>query len=252
MNIFYNIALPVALLFSLSQAQSGFKEEQLRNPRVRQAYVQKEPGLKELFTAHKLKYPPKQVFIRIFKQEGLLELWAANSSGQSLVLVRKYPVCASSGNPGPKRKRGDCQVPEGFYHINHFNPRSNFHLSLGISYPNRSDRILGDRSDPGSAIYIHGNCVTIGCIPITDEGIKELYLAALEAKAGGEKEIPVHIFPCRMEGPGYQALLEEYSGNPRLIAFWANLKQGYDHFEKTKLVPIVQVDRAGKYIFNQL
>ncbi len=49
-----------------------------------------------------------------------------------------------AGTLGPKTNAGsDYQVPEGFYYINEFNPKSSFHLSLGLNYPNASDRILG-------------------------------------------------------------------------------------------------------------
>ncbi|MDO9391111.1 MAG: L,D-transpeptidase family protein [bacterium] len=251
MKTYLLLTLSLALLIVAASAQTGFKREQLRNSRVRQAYVQKEPGAKALFKAHELTYPPKEILIRIFKQEGLLELWAADPAGKAMTRVKEYPVCASSGDLGPKRKRGDGQVPEGFYTINHFNPQSNFHLSLGLNYPNRSDQLLSDRDDPGSAIYIHGDCVTIGCIPITDEGIKELYLIALEARNGGQEKIPVHIFPCRMEGPGYQQLLEEHREDPVLLRFWNNLKQGYDFFGTNKPIPQIMVDRKGNYFFNQ-
>jgi murein L,D-transpeptidase YafK len=251
MKVYLLLTLSLALLVAAASAQTGFKRMQLRNPRVRQAYVQKEPGVKALFKARELTYPPKQILIRIFKQEMLLELWAADSAGTAMIPVKEYPVCASSGEPGPKRKRGDGQVPEGFYSINHFNPASNFHLSLGLDYPNRSDQLLGDRDDPGSAIYIHGDCVTIGCIPITDEGIKELYLMALEARNGGQEKIPVHLFPCRMEGSSYQKMLEEHREDPVLLRFWDNLKQGYDFFGANKTVPRIMVDRKGSYFFNQ-
>jgi murein L,D-transpeptidase YafK len=230
--------------------QESFKSMQLRNTRVRQAYAQKEQIVKASFASKGLAYPPANIFIRILKQEGLLELWATDSAGGRMCLVKEYPVCAASGGPGPKRKRGDGQVPEGFYRINHFNPTSNFYLSLGIDYPNHSDKILSNRRDPGSAIYIHGDCVTIGCIPITDEGIKELYLIALEAKSNGQRQIPVHIFPCRMNSPAYSQLLSEYKNDPRLPGFWGNLKQGYDLFENNRLAPGVWADRSGKYIFK--
>jgi len=251
MKQYFLLTLSLALLLAAAPAQTGFKSEQLRSSRVRQAYVQKEPGVKALFKSHELTYPPKEILIRIFKKEGLLELWAADSAGRAMLLVKEYPVCAASGVPGPKRKRGDGQVPEGFYTINHFNPQSNFHLSLGLDYPNRSDQLLGDRDDPGSAIYIHGDCVTIGCIPVTDEGIKELYLIALEARNGGKEKIPVHIFPCKMDGPEYQALLNDRQEDKVLLRFWNNLKQGYDFFGTTKTVPQIMVDRKGSYFFNQ-
>src|SRR5690606_11025729 len=102
-------------------------------------------------------------------------------NGEKFTLVKTYPVCSSSGLPGPKRKKGDRQTPEGFYHIDRFNPQSAFHLSLGINYPNSSDKILG-HSDPGGDIFIHGSCVTIGCVPLTDDLIKEVYVLAVEAK----------------------------------------------------------------------
>ena len=52
-----------------------------------------------------------------------------------------YPICAGSGDLGPKRERGDGQVPEGLYEIDRFNPTSRYHLSLRVNYPNLSDRL---------------------------------------------------------------------------------------------------------------
>ena len=48
-------------------------------------------------------------------------------------------------------------------------PTASYYLSLGINYPNVSDKILSDSLRPGSAIYIHGSCVTVGCIPDNDD-----------------------------------------------------------------------------------
>lgn len=101
-------------------------------------------------------------------------------------LIKDYQICSLSGELGPKRQQGDLQVPEGFYWIDRFNPASNFYLSLGINYPNQFDRILGKSGELGGDIFIHGGCVTIGCIPITDDKIKELYLIAVEAKSNGQ------------------------------------------------------------------
>jgi murein L,D-transpeptidase YafK len=56
-----------------------------------------------------------------------------------------------------------------------FNPQSNFYLSLHVSYPNAADRVLGSKQNLGGDIFLHGNCVTTGCILITDGGIKEVY-----------------------------------------------------------------------------
>ena len=102
-----------------------------------------------------------------------MEVWIKEASKDYYVLLNTYDFCTTSGTLGPKRKEGDLQIPEGIYTINHFNPQSNFYLSLGINYPNASDKILSDPVHPGGDIYLHGNCVTIGCIPLTDDKIKE-------------------------------------------------------------------------------
>jgi murein L,D-transpeptidase YafK len=70
-------------------------------------------------------------------------------------------------------------------------------FSLGLNYPNASDRLLSDSLQPGGDIYIHGSCVTTGCIPITDGQIEELYVLTAYAKNRGQDFIPVHIFPVR-------------------------------------------------------
>ena len=224
-----------------------FKEDQLRYERVRTALKQKESHLKKLFVDQGLKYPPDQIFIRIFKQERIVELWAFSKKDDKFCKVTSYPICSSSGKPGPKRMEGDLQVPEGFYHVNRFNPASRFYLSLGINYPNASDRILGVTGKLGGDIFIHGNCVTIGCVPITDDLIKELYLAAVEAKSNGQRNIPVHIFPARLNDGGMKKLREIYSERSELISFWESLKPAYDFFENNRNIPGIQVNNKGAY-----
>ncbi|HET9532720.1 MAG TPA: L,D-transpeptidase family protein, partial [Blastocatellia bacterium] len=147
-------------------------------------------------------------------------------------MVKQYAFCASSGGLGPKRRQGDGQIPEGFYHIDRFNPVSNFHLSLGINYPNRSDRILGGAGRMGGDIFIHGGCATIGCVPITDDGIKELYIVAVAARSYGQSAIPVHIFPTKLDSAGMKRLERKFNGEARLLDFWLNLKLGFDFFER--------------------
>ncbi|HZH97477.1 MAG TPA: hypothetical protein VEX38_00780, partial [Fimbriimonadaceae bacterium] len=96
-------------------------------------------------------YPPPKLFIRAFKQERELEIWGAES--ERFHFLQTYPIVGVSGGPGPKRREGDRQIPEGVYHIDRFNPNSRFHLSLGLSYPNKADRLLGDPERPGSDIF---------------------------------------------------------------------------------------------------
>jgi murein L,D-transpeptidase YafK len=229
---------------------TGFKDQQLKHARVRAAAAEKEGAIRELFGRQNLCYPPRRIFLRVFKKERTLELWAGQKDG-SYARLKEYAICASSGSLGPKRREGDGQVPEGFYVISAFNPRSNFHLSLRVNYPNESDSILGAQGRLGGDIYIHGDCVTIGCVPLTDEGIKELYVIAVEARSAGQQEIPVHIFPARMDAAGMRALERDYAGNQTLWDFWLNLKEGFDIFEKHRKLPGVRVNANGRYIFTE-
>ena len=226
-------------------AQNSFKETQLRNARVKTAYSEKEATVKEYFAAKKLNYEKFNLFIRAFKKEQKLEVWIKETGKDTYALLHTYDFCAVSGTLGPKRKEGDYQIPEGIYSINHFNPQSNFYLSLGIDYPNASDRILSDKRSPGGSIYIHGNCVTIGCIPLTDDKIKELYVIAVQAKNSGQDKIPVHIFPARLSAPELNSLKATFPTTT--ISFWENLRLVYDDFEKSKMLKPVRVTRTGEY-----
>lgn len=244
------LVLAGLFIFNMTSAQAqNFKERQLRFERVRAAFDEKEETIKNLFAQARLKYPPANIFIRAFKKDAVVELWASDNA-QEYKLVKSYPICAASGALGPKRREGDLQVPEGFYHIDIFNPMSKFHLSMRVNYPNDSDRLLGYRPRLGGDIYIHGSCVTIGCIPLTDDGIKELYPIAVMAKASGQKRIPVHIFPTKLDSRGLAWLQKEYSSEKALLEFWQGLAPGYDYFERNRRLPLVTVDHKGRYNFK--
>jgi len=189
--------------------------------------------------------------LRAFKKEKLLELWVEDSPGKPYALVKAYPICATSGKLGPKRRFGDEQVPEGFYELDWFNPQSNFFLSLHVSYPNESDRILGLRQNPGGDIFLHGNCVTIGCLPITDDGIKEVYWLAVLARTSGQMHLPIQIFPARLTDRDLDQLVKETAADSRLVQFWVNLKEGFDYFEQRRRPASVKIDRGGKYVFER-
>src|SRR5688572_27987616 len=117
-------------------------------PRPSEAMTKNEAMHKKQFEDKKLAWPAKYVYIRSFKYDSQLEVWVKNERKDPYKLFKTYKVCALAGTLGPKRMEGDYQVPEGFYYINEFNARSNYHLSLGLSYPNISDRILSDINSP--------------------------------------------------------------------------------------------------------
>ena len=228
----------------------NFQEDQKRYSRVREAYKQKANKIETLLNEQAIDPTSYQIYLRAFKKERTLEVWVKPTNKETFTHLLDYPFCAFSGKNGPKRKEGDRQIPEGFYTIDRFNPTSNFHLSLGINYPNKSDKILGNKTRPGSDIFIHGGCATIGCIPITDDKIKELYVLAVSAKSAGQKNIPVHIFPRKLDDESSVKIRSKRADQPELIAFWANLKKGYDHFEVNQTIPSISVNSKGKYLFN--
>jgi murein L,D-transpeptidase YafK len=206
---------------------------------------------KKQFTAKKLRWPANYIYVRSFKYDSQLEVWVKNELHETFKLFKTYKVCALAGTLGPKRLEGDYQVPEGFYYINEFNPRSEYYLSLGLNYPNESDKILSDMYRPGGAIYIHGSCVTVGCIPITDQQIDELYILAAHAKDAGQDYIPVHIFPVRFNVPKSVKFLENLSKeDPELRKFASRMEDAFDYFEKFKQLPVILINDKGDYIVN--
>jgi murein L,D-transpeptidase YafK len=203
------------------------------------------------FQHKNLSWPPSSIYIRSFKYDRQLEVWVKDDSLNKFKLFKTYKICMQSGTMGPKRMEGDYQVPEGFYHINEFNPNSNYHLSLGINYPNASDRILSDSLKPGGSIFIHGNCVSTGCIAITDEPIEELYVLASEAKNQGQEFIPVHIFPVRYSNStSLEYLNNNIKDNTYLQHFNKNIREVFDFFEANKELPVILVNRRGEYVVN--
>lgn len=231
----------------------SFIDYQKTFPRPSEAFQRKADTLQKQFEAKKLIWPAKYIYIRSFKYDSQLEVWVKNEIVEPFKLFKTYKVCALAGSLGPKRMEGDYQVPEGFYYINEFNPRSNYYLSLGINYPNVSDKILSDSLRPGSEIFIHGSCVTVGCIPITDEQIDELYILAAYAKDQGQDFIPVHIFPIRFDKERSVKYLEGLTKDDAgLKKFASRMEDAFDYFEKYKQLPVVMIGTKGEYIINDV
>ncbi len=235
--------------FSNPPAKNSFRIEQKTHDKVKVAYNQKFSGIQNKLTAMGVDTSSIEIFIRGFKDEELLEVWVKSKKNAAYQLYETYPICKRSGYLGPKRCQGDFQVPEGFYHVSVFNPYSKFLLSLGVSYPNASDIYFGCKGDKGGAIMIHGSCCTVGCIPITDDKISELYVLAVEARNAGQITIPIHIFPTNITPEKFADIKKRYPDEATHI-FWDNLKEGFDMFETSKLVPTVSIDAKGKYLFK--
>lgn len=179
------------------------------------------------------------VFLRIFKREKELELWMQGDS-KDYVLFRSYPICTYSGELGPKLRQGDGQAPEGFYRValGQLNPASRFHLSFNLGYPNAYDRA---HSRTGNFLMVHGNCVSVGCYAMGDDGIEEIYSLVAAALRAGQSAFDVHAFPFRLDAASLDA-----QRRSQWHGFWSELKPAYDAFEATRQPPRIGVV-AGHY-----
>ncbi|HUF62646.1 MAG TPA: murein L,D-transpeptidase family protein [Verrucomicrobiales bacterium] len=182
------------------------------------------------------------VFLRIFKDPGELELWVFQPAAGIYKRFRTYKIAKFSGTLGPKLREGDRQAPEGFYSVaaDRMNPRSAFHLSFDLGYPNAYDR-HHDRT--GSLLMVHGSDVSTGCYAMTDAFIEEIYTLCDAALKNGQDAFPAHCFPFRLTEE--RLLRERDSG---WFEFWTNLKEGYDAFERSGVPPDWRVE-GGRYQF---
>lgn len=229
----------------------NFIDYQRSFPRMNEALKKKQDTLMKQFKVKGLVWPVKSMYLRSFKYDSQLEVWVRYENGEKYKLFKTYKVCALAGSLGPKRMQGDFQVPEGFYYINEFNPRSQYHLSLGLNYPNLSDKVLSDSLQPGGDIYIHGSCVTTGCIPITDNQIEELYILAAHARNQGQEFIPVHIFPIHFKNARSVDYLNKYLRDfPEYKPLVQEMKEAYDYFERSKHIPVILVNRSGRHLVD--
>ncbi len=229
----------------LFQPRLTFEQEQKKYGRVRQACQNKQVTVVQKLKENQIQPDQFTMTILAFKAENRLEIHAGNS-GERQRKIKEFEICASSGKSGPKRFEGDWQVPEGFYHVDRFNPMSSYHLALGINYPNASDRILGNKKKPGGQIMIHGACVTIGCLPMTNEGIEEIYLYAIKARSNGQMRIPVYIFPAEPGTNQYNQLKKQH---PKLHSFWENLEEGFQQYQSQRKPLEFTVSKEGRYQF---
>jgi murein L,D-transpeptidase YafK len=199
------------------------------------------PVLEPLLQAKKLRLG-SPVFIRIFKSSYELELWMMSSKGY-FEHFKTYIICHFSGGLGPKLKEGDRQSPEGFYLVDkdQLNPWSSQHLAFNIGYPNEYDR---HHRRTGSAIMVHGKCVSTGCFAMTNYNIEQIYTLVDAAIKGGQQAFWVHVFPFRLTRKNLAA-----HSHSRWHPFWTQLKKGFDLFEYYRTPPHIGVEN-GAYTFN--
>lgn len=157
----------------------------------------REPVLKRLGSHLENGTVPSELAILVFKREMTLELWGRTNPAKGWYLIRMYSVIAASGEAGPKLRKGDRQVPEGFYGVEFLHPNSDFYLALKVAYPSADD-IADAKSDNrdtanlGDSIMIHGRGGSVGCVALDNDDIEEIFtLAALT----GKEKVSILIFP---------------------------------------------------------
>lgn len=230
---------------SLEEKRVAEVSESIGTPAVQETEVEEPVVLRQPTVEERLAELGAEVgdpvFIRIFKYTAELEVWI--KVGSHYELLHTYEICRQSGYLGPKLKEGDRQEPEGFYYVSksRLNPNSKFHLAFNIGYPNAYDRA---HRRTGSALMIHGDCVSVGCFAMTDARIEEIYELVEKALDHGQKIVRVHSFPFRMTSEK----MEHYRYS-EWYSFWSNLKEGYDYFEEKRVPPDVGVENM-KYVFS--
>jgi murein L,D-transpeptidase YafK len=182
------------------------------------------------------------VFLRIFKLESELEIWMEKDGRYQKFAT--YPICLWSGRLGPKLREGDRQSPEGFYAVtkDELNPNSRWHRSFSLGFPNAFDRALGRT---GSFIMVHGGCQSVGCFAMTNNVVDEIWQLVTAALDAGQPAFNVQVFPFRMTEKNLAARKGD-----KWSAFWADLKKGYDVFERTRVPPMVSVC-DGRYVIAE-
>lgn len=119
-------------------------------------------------------------------------------------VLRSYRISLGLNPIGHKERSGDFRTPEGTYRLTRRNPRSDFFLSIQVSYPNEQDlkRARSNGWDAGGSIMIHGlpnqlkrspeyyaqNDWTDGCIAVSNSDMVEIWLMTSE-------NIPIEIYP---------------------------------------------------------
>lgn len=243
---------PTVWVLAQPPQQKDFLSFQKSFKKVGLAFEAKEDILRKEFAAKGLVWPAKYMYIRSFKYDSQLEVWVKSDKKEKYRLFKTYKVCALAGGLGPKRYEGDYQVPEGFYYVNEFRPNSNYHLALGVNYPNPSDRILADPVKPGGDIYVHGSCVTVGCIPLTDALIEELYVLAAVTKNEGQDFIPIHVMPVLFKNDKSREILEkQLQVQPEYKPMANIMEKVYYYFNTHKQLPTIMINAKGEYLMAQ-
>jgi len=140
---------------------------------------------------------PTATKVVVYKSERRMELLRGSE------VLRSYKVSLGLVPQGHKEQAGDFRTPEGRYQLTRRNPRSEFFLSIQVSYPSQSDirQAKANGRDPGGSIMIHGlpnqlkrdpdyysRDWTDGCIAVSNSDMLEIWLLT-------NSNTPIDILP---------------------------------------------------------
>lgn len=236
-NIFAILLAMLAFLCLPALFAFAHAEGVPQTARSRAAYEAQVSSVKAALTEKGLSLG-SPVFLQITKAPAELTAFVQDADGR-FQPYRTWPVCAVSGDLGPKLREGDLQAPEGFYTVRpgQMNPASSYHLSFNLGYPNAFDRA---NWRTGSFLMVHGSCASIGCFAMTDPVIEEIWTLMQAAFEGGQPDVKVHIFPFPMT----EANMATHAASEH-AAFWQSLKPAWDGFAASGKVPRVSVRGAA-------
>ena len=171
-------------------------------------------------------WPPPHLRLLGFKAEGQLEVWAS-ADDVRYRRIATHPIVRLSGGPGPKRRQGDRQVPEGLYALTDLNPNSRFHLSVRIDYPNEEDRRHATVPVPelGGDIFIHGGAASIGCLAMGDDAIEEIFTLVARVPRGRRSIV---LSPVDFRAPGVRV---PRTDDPRVRELYERIRAELERFE---------------------
>lgn len=221
-----------------------------------------------------LTYPTECAVLRCFKKEHEFEVWAGNS--ENLQLVKTFEVCSFDDQPGTKLYEGDSKTPEGFYYSSFYYSSQYWFMWINldpsevdnsgssgdgsgfricIDYPNSADwarhKKYTKKPSPGSAICIHGNCVSAGCVSFENRVFLPVYAFASHHNEKKYGPLQVHIFPFRFTQENYDAFCDgnSYIDSESLVKIWKNLEEGCIKFENER-TPLKFSCSAELYTFS--
>lgn len=134
-------------------SSAAFWRQQLRFPRVQAARAAAGPVVAARLRARSLDPDRLEIMIRYLKTHHELEIWARNRGGSPFELPHAYPLSATSGTRGPKRRAGNGQVPGGFYGIDRF---------LNLKYHSHARLVFNARAGLGQLPH-HLRTVALNC-----------------------------------------------------------------------------------------